>query len=48
MNTTSNSSNLTLKPSNPPSNKQSTKVIELAADSTVNKNYFAKAMAETS
>jgi hypothetical protein len=48
MNTTSNSSNPTFKLSNPPSNKQSTKATELAADSTVNKSYFAKVMAETS
>jgi hypothetical protein len=48
MNITSNSLNPISKPSNPPSNKQSTKATELAADSTVNKSYFAKAMAETS
>jgi hypothetical protein len=47
-NITSNNLNPTPKPSNPSSNKQSTKTTELAADSTVNKNYFAKAMAETS
>jgi hypothetical protein len=45
---TSNSLNPTPKSSNPPSNKQSTKATELAADSIVNKSYFAKVMAETS
>jgi hypothetical protein len=48
MNITSNSLNPTPKPSNSPSNKQSTKATELVADNTVNKSYFVKVMAETS
>jgi hypothetical protein len=47
-NITSNSLNPIPKPSNPSSNKQSTKATKLAADSIINKSYFAKVMAETS
>ena len=45
---TSNSLNPILKLSNPPSNKQSTKITELVTSEIVGKSFFAKGAAESS
>jgi hypothetical protein len=45
---TSNNSNPTPKPSNPLSNKQSTKATELATSEITSKSFFAKGTAESS
>jgi hypothetical protein len=44
---TSNSLNPIPKPSNPPSNKQSTKATELATSEIAGKSFFAKGVAES-